>query len=92
MSGFQNDNAVLFYSMWNGYLKNQRIAEFLDDMKAEPLHTSGHATKEAIKAVCEAVRPRQVIIPIHSDHTEKMSELNLAYPVKILNDGEVFTI
>lgn len=39
----------------------------INDWHIEDLHTSGHASKEALAAVCLEVNPRYTIIPIHRD-------------------------
>lgn len=74
----------LMYSMWKGYIKkgaptyNPKIQEMIDMFggKFDYLHTSGHATKETIREVCEAVNPTTAIIPIHRD---EKSELDAAF-------------
>lgn len=90
MKAFPPAESIIIYSMWDGYLKNQQINDFLEGMCVESLHTSGHASKDSIKAVCDAVAPHQAVIPIHSDDVVKIKALNLNYPIVILNDGEVF--
>ncbi len=75
--------SAFIYSMWKGYIKkgtptyNPEIQEMIDMFggKFDYLHTSGHATKETIREVCEAVNPTTAIIPIHRD---EKSELDIA--------------
>ena len=67
-------NAVLIYSMWDGYKEQMR--EFLDFMKSlgvetVDLHVSGHADKEAIEAVIKRTNPREIKF-VHTDgHIDK---------------------
>lgn len=75
--------SAFIYSMWKGHLKkdtptyNPEIQEMINmfGCKFDYLHTSGHATKETIREVCEAVNPTTAIIPIHRD---EKSELDVA--------------
>lgn len=54
----------------------------------EVLHTSGHAGREALGAVCGAVRPG-VVIPLHTRAPER---LEVPAPVRVLEDGEVYRV
>ena len=73
----------LIYSMWKGYIKkdtptyNPEIQNLIDMFgdRFDYLHTSGHATMETIREVCEIINPTTAIIPIHRD---KISELDAA--------------
>ena len=93
------DEATLIYSMWIGYVgegvKDTKLKEFIGDYiqsgRMRVLHTSGHATKEAIGKVCEVVKP-QYIIPIHTEQPEVAKELGMNITVKLLNDEEVFEL
>lgn len=89
-------NAIYLFSMWEGYRsgKNQSktIAAFTANYDFQPFHTSGHASKAVIKAVCDTVKPRVGVIPIHSDAPEVMSELDIGYNVIYLNDGQEFIV
>jgi len=90
MARYESEKSVIIYSMWKGYLGNKPIADILNGVDYEYIHTSGHATKEAIKTVCEAVSPSQAIIPIHSENPEEIRNLNISYPIIILKDKEIF--
>lgn len=80
-------DAELIYSMWNGYrdesspAKNQDI---IDICKVFPesafhyIHTSGHATPQAIRNVIEMTSPRKKLIIIHKDKNSDISLLNLS--------------
>lgn len=65
-------SGCLFYSMWDGYMKNNDIAEFLQFMEqkgvsVEQLHTSGHADAEAIDQLIERTKPHY-ILPVHTEN------------------------
>ena len=64
-------NAVLIYSMWDGY--KEQMKEFLDfvqslGVKIVDLHVSGHADKSAIEAVIKMTNPREIKF-VHTDKT-----------------------
>jgi ribonuclease J len=89
-------DAVFLYSMWDGYTKgkckNAAVALFTSWYDFQPFHTSGHASKSAIKAVCDALKPRLGIIPIHSEATREINNFSLPYPIRILEDKETFIL
>jgi len=90
-----NSDCLVIYSMWDGYLKqadnkmNLLMSGFQNTVH---LHTSGHATHKAIKDVCDAVYPKQAIIPIHSYNPAGLEELGLSFPIQYLHDGEVYKL
>ena len=88
--------AKVVYSQWQGYLKkdsydSRRFKAFLDkyNLDLEYVHTSGHATLDDLKKFARAMNPK-TIIPIHTFYADKYTEL--FKNVRVLNDGEVFTI
>jgi len=73
--------STLIYSQWEGYLKrkDRSTINFLNfikdfDLKIEPVHTSGHATINKLKALAKAIKPKEKIIPIHTLFPEKFIE------------------
>lgn len=71
---------LFIYSQWEGYLnpkfkQYERLQKFVprDHIK---LHTSGHADYEAIKKVCQLVKPK-VLIPIHGENPEAFKKMGL---------------
>jgi ribonuclease J len=46
------------------------------------LHTSGHASRETIAAVCTKVNPRIAIIPIHRDAKSDFRSLDISQELK----------
>ena len=91
MNNFNDYHFV--YSQWKGYLKGEnedykRIQNFIPE-NYEYLHTSGHATPEAIKQIIDITNPKAVI-PIHTEGKEKIKELT--NKAVILEDNEEFII
>ena len=86
--------SIMLYSMWDGY--RRAIGNTINDFLASAgtwaqLHTSGHATPEAIKTLLDLTMP-DTVIPIHTENPEMIKTY---YPEKstvILNDKEVFTL
>lgn len=88
------DNAVVLYSLWEGYKEEKEYQEFLSRI-AElgidiiTLHTSGHADYTAIKEMINITKP-EIVIPIHTENKEKI-RLYTNNAV-ILNDGEIYKV
>jgi len=72
-------NAVLVYSMWNGYKDKKEIKEFLDKIKdygidnVIDIHTSGHADINTIKKLNRLNAKK--VIPIHTTKPEKLKNV-----------------
>ena len=72
-------NACLIYSMWNGYLDDEKTSKFINEIEKmgitiEYLHTSGHADESAMKLVNDILKPN-IVIPIHTDNKERAKEI-----------------
>ena len=70
--------AKFVYSQWEGYL-DKRFKEYEHLQRFVPedyiyLHTSGHADEEAIKSVCQVVKPK-VLVPIHGENPEEFENM-----------------
>ncbi len=82
--------AKIAYSMWDGYLSGEFRAFCKDkELSLEYVHTSGHATKEDLRAFASAINPK-TLIPIHTFEAEE-------YPVHfknvvVLKDSEAFSV
>ena len=81
MQPYCNDG-LLLYSMWNGYKdSSENVKEFLrtwGDGRIENLHTSGHASAETIKELCNICSDENtVILPMHTDAPEKFKDIGL---------------
>ena len=83
-------NASMVYSLWEGYLheeKHQPFLEWLDEYKIPltHIHTSGHASIEDLSRFANAINPSRMV-PIHTIHADQASEL---FPkVELRQDGE----
>ena len=90
--------AVLIYSMWEGYLDgrspelSQLVLPFEETGNIRYLHSSGHATSTDTQIICNAVMPKKGIIPIHTENGESFKELELKCPILHLKDGEIFSL
>ena len=72
--------STFIYSQWEGYL-NPEFVEYKDMQEFVPsnaihLHTSGHADYEAIKSVCQLVKPK-ILIPIHGENPKVFKEMRI---------------
>lgn len=93
---------LLIYSMWSGYLDKKHAAfdeykcGFVDNATAAgsrliQLHTSGHATTEDIKRVCEITQAKK-IVPIHCECPENFRFLGIKAEIILVQDDESITV
>ena len=71
---FSFEGCTLFYSMWEGYKKQENMKEFLEFMEEKgvkiiSLHTSGHADEKDFDKLIKKVEPK-IIIPVHTENSE----------------------
>ena len=71
---FSFEGCTMFYSMWEGYKKQENMKEFLKFMeekgvKTISLHTSGHADEKDFDKLIKKVEPK-IIIPVHTENSE----------------------
>jgi len=84
------EGARLFYSLWEGYLKQASGIAFgswaqVNEVPMVPLHTSGHASPADLKRFVTAINPK-ALVPIHSFQPERYIELFSR--VEAYEDGE----
>jgi ribonuclease J len=84
----------MIYSLWDGYLKEERMQQFLDWLKKhvipmDQIHTSGHASIADLKRFASAINAKK-LIPIHSFNPQDYSDL--FDHVEIRQDGEWWEI
>lgn len=90
---FDPKESLFVYSMWTGYLKRDpALKALLDGQNSVILHASGHGSPEQVKAVCDVVRPRVGVIPIHTDAPEQLSKAVNPHPVITLDDGVAYEL
>ena len=75
-------DGLLLYSIWNGYKdRSGSVKKFLQswgDGRIENLHTSGHASAETIKKLCNICSDENtVILPMHTEAAEKFKDMGL---------------
>ncbi len=89
-----NEKSLMIYSMSEGYLKKhkQNLEKMFGGFRyAVKLHTSGHASEEAIWTCVRHVAPKKVI-PIHTEQSEKIKLGSMQNRVVFLADGEEYAI
>lgn len=90
---FDPKESLFVYSMWTGYLEREPAFQaLLDGKNSVILHASGHGSPEQVKAVCDVVRPRVGVIPIHTDAPEQLSKAVSPHPVITLDDGVAYEL
>jgi len=88
------DGACLVYSMWDGYLADEKTKPFLRWLKGRGIpmykyHTSGHASVSDLQRLRKAFTGA-VVCPVHT--IDPMAFLQLFENVRVLTDGEHFDI
>ncbi len=73
------DGAQLVYSMWDGYLKEERMQPFLEWLKQHDIpmckcHTSGHASVKDLRRLRNAFSST-VVVPVHCAEPEVYANL-----------------
>lgn len=86
--------ACLVYSMWDGYLAEEKMKPFLGWIKRRGIpmhkcHTSGHASARDLQRLRTAFACA-VVCPVHT--TDPMAFTRLFENVRVLTDGELFDI
>lgn len=90
MDGLDKEQCCLVYSQFLGYILpehsafQQKTYDFVysHDWHFEYLHTSGHASRDTLAAVCKSVNPRLAIIPIHREATSDFRNLDIPQKLK----------
>ena len=101
---FRQDNPLLIYSMWDGYIKIDsntydkalgKLYHGWPEDRRVNLHTSGHATAEDIRKMILTVKPQKSILPIHTEKPELFRELDIgeyAERVEELDDSGILEV
>jgi ribonuclease J len=82
--------SVLVYSLWEGYLTEERGRQFIEWLEGEGVvihhaHTSGHANLKALVEVVARLEPGMVV-PVHTKAADKYARWFTN--VRIVGDGE----
>jgi ribonuclease J len=78
-------DAILIYSLWEGYLEEDNIWQE-NKVPIIHVHCSGHAYKNDLIELVEAVNPKKVV-PNHTFHPEQFQEM-FGDRVMLLEDGK----
>ncbi|MEI6454800.1 MAG: MBL fold metallo-hydrolase [bacterium] len=84
------------YSMWEGYLQEDKTRVFVDylasrGLSIHNLHTSGHADEETLKRMVDAIRPKS-LVPIHTFNGAAYQKIFPDVNVRLVKNGEVVEI
>lgn len=87
---------ALIYSLWGGYKRTetmQSVLAFCADrgISVTDIHSSGHASNEAIRKFIAAAAPR-ALIPIHCAPEDRERFRALHENCLLLRDGEAWTV
>lgn len=91
MDKFKDDDPLIIYSMWKGYLDEERVKALIDGYRKVDVHTSGHADLGAIKMLMGLTTP-DIIIPIHTEVPTAFDGIYNKAKLVLLQDGEEFTM
>ena len=83
------DTSVIF-SMWDGYLEDQKPFWDRNQVEIIKLHASGHAYVEDLVKFTEALKPKN-IIPIHTENADKFQDYFKSNIIQ-LKDGQKFEL
>ena len=87
MDKYKDCDPLIIYSMWKGYLEEERVKAFIEGYRKVDVHTSGHADIEAIKMLMEITTPN-IIIPIHTEVPTAFDGIYNGAKLVLLQDGE----
>ena len=90
------EHICLIRSIWSGYWGESQVDEFRKWVEANcevltDIHSSGHADIGSLQRIVEYVQPKR-IVPIHTEHPEKFSEIFPLASINYLNDNECLVL
>lgn len=91
MEKYKGYDPLIIYSMWKGYLNDDRVKDFISGYRKIDLHTSGHADVAAIKMLLEITAP-EIIIPIHTEVPAAFQGIYDGAKTVLLQDREEFIV
>ncbi len=91
MDKYKDCDPLIIYSMWKGYLEEERVKSFVEGYRKVDVHTSGHADLGAIKMLMETTTP-DMIIPIHTEVPTAFDGIYSKTNLILLQDGEEFIL
>lgn len=92
----RKEKNVLIYSIWNGYIQNENMADFLDgirelDIDIRAVHCSGHAHYDTLKGLIDTLDP-DILLPVHCEKDKREMFSKLHENCCFIKDGEVLWI
>ena len=88
MDKFKDDDPLIIYSMWKGYLDEERVKAFIDGYRKVDVHTSGHADANTIDDIVKKTMP-STIIPVHTENDDWFSKYNNTKIIYSCRDYEI---
>lgn len=92
------ENSIFIYSLWDGYLKDEKMKELIKfyknrNMQFVGLHTSGHLFAKDLEEIIQKICVKTVI-PVHTSSPTELAEMckRNGKGVRVLRDGEILTI
>lgn len=90
------DGGTFIYSMWEGYLHEERTTAFVEylsnrGLTVHYLHTSGHADVETLKRMVDAINPKN-LVPIHTFEADSYKKIFTNDYVRQVKDKEIVEI
>lgn len=87
---------ALIYSLWDGYKRTETMRSVLDfcagwGISVTDIHSSGHASNEAIRNFVAEAAPR-ALIPIHCAPEDRERFRALHENCVLLRDGKAWTV
>lgn len=92
----EEKSPLLIYSMWQGYKQTEAVRQVLafceeHKISVEELHTSGHASRDSIKALIGGLSPG-ALLPIHCEAGNREEFLSLHGNCLMLEDGQPWEV
>lgn len=89
-------NGVFIFSLWNGYMQEQKSKTFLTTFRDKGfsfkhIHTSGHADISTLKSMVHAIKPKY-LVPIHTFNGDHFKDIFTSVDIHQVTDGEAIEI
>ncbi len=90
------EGGTFIYSMWHGYRKEKSTKAFVDyllgrGMTEIEIHTSGHADRDALRRMVDALNPTH-IVPIHTFEADEYQDVFRGRDILQLDDKEMAVV
>jgi len=90
------NGGTFIYSMWSGYREETVIYDFIQlltgqGMRDVTIHTSGHADRQGLQRMVDALKPKK-LVPIHTFDANEYQSIFSSSEVLMVDDGEIVSI